>query len=116
MIHTPKVAAQNGLKVTLVDLSQPMIDKAKKSIEKNLERVGKKAFKDDEVKIKNFVTESAARISTTTNVEEAAKDTDLVIEAIIEKLSEKQKLFSSIDSVSSQIISSFNFQINIPPI
>lgn len=88
------------MKVTLVDLSQPMIEKAKKSIEKNLERVGKKTFKDDEVKIKNFVQESSARISTTTSVEEAAKDTDLVIEAIIEKLNEKQKLFSLIDSVS----------------
>lgn len=77
-----------------------MIEKAKKSIEKSLERVAKKQFKDDQSKIQSFVNDSSSRITTTTDVLEAAKDTDLVIEAIIEKLTEKQKLFAAIDAVS----------------
>lgn len=99
-MKTSKVAAQNGLKVTLVDLSQPMIEKAKKSIEKSPERVAKKQFKDDQSKIASFVPDSSSRITTTINVEDAVKDTVLVIEAIIEKLNEKQKLFVAIDAVS----------------
>lgn len=90
--------------MTLVDIDQTFIDKAKKSIEKNLERVGKKQFKDDPSKIANFVKESLARIQGSTNVEEAAKETDLVIEAIVENLEVKQKLFSSLDAVSPKIV------------
>jgi 3-hydroxyacyl-CoA dehydrogenase len=86
--------------VTLVDLDAALIEKAKKSIQKNLERVAKKHFKDDEAKAGDFVTQSLARLSGSTNVEETVKDTDLVIEAIVENLSVKQKLFSSLDAVS----------------
>jgi 3-hydroxyacyl-CoA dehydrogenase len=89
--------------VTLVELDPSLIEKAKKSIEKNLERVAKKQFKDDAPKIAAFVQESLSRISGSTNIQETAKDTDIVIEAIVEKLEVKQKLFSSIDGVSVAI-------------
>jgi 3-hydroxyacyl-CoA dehydrogenase len=94
-----QVAAQSGHKVTLVELDPSLIEKAKKSIEKNLERVAKKQYKDDVSKISAFVQESLSRISGSTNIQETAKDTDIVIEAIVEKLEVKQKLFSSIDGV-----------------
>lgn len=84
----------------MVDLDPALIEKAKKSIEKNLERVGKKQFKDDSSKVSGFVKESLARISGSTDILEVVKDTDLVIEAIVENLGVKQKLFSSIDKVS----------------
>lgn len=89
-----------GHKVTMVDLDAKLIDKAQKSIEKSLERVGKKQFKDDETKITGFVKESMARINGSTDLNAVVKDTDLVIEAIVENLQVKQKLFSSIDGVS----------------
>lgn len=97
-----KVAAQSGHNVTLVELDPTLIDKAKKSIAKNLERVAKKQFKDDEAKSSAFVKESLARISGSTDILETAKTTDIVIEAIVENLAVKQKLFSSIDGVSDK--------------
>lgn len=96
------MAAQSGHNVTLVELDPSLIDKAKKSIEKNLERVARKQFKDDGAKISSFVTESMNRISGSTNVQETVKNTDIVIEAIVENLEVKQKLFSSIDSVRDE--------------
>lgn len=86
--------------MTLVDLDAALIEKAKKSIAKNLERVGKKQFKDDAAKVSGFVQESLGRISGSTDILETVKDTDIVIEAIVENLGVKQKLFSSIDGVS----------------
>lgn len=83
----------------MVELDPSLIEKAKKSIEKNLERVAKKQYKDDASKISAFVQEALGRISGSTNIQETAKDTDIVIEAIVEKLEVKQKLFSSIDGV-----------------
>jgi 3-hydroxyacyl-CoA dehydrogenase len=80
-------------------LDAGLIKKAKKSIEKNLERVAKKQFKDDNAKIAAFVQESMARISESTDIKQTAKNTDIVIEAIVEKLEVKQSLFASIDEV-----------------
>jgi len=95
-----QVAAQTGHNVTIVELDSSLIDKAKKSIEKNLERVARKQFKDDGAKISSFVSESLARISGSTDVKETVKNTDIVIEAIVENLEVKQKFFSSIDGVA----------------
>lgn len=93
------MAAQSGFFVTLVDLDVALLQNAEKSIKRNLARVAKKRF-NDERSIENFVQESLARIKTSTNVAEAVKATDLVIEAIVEKLEAKQKLFALIDTVS----------------
>lgn len=98
-----KVAAQNNYNVTLVDLDPTIIEKAKKSIAKNLDRVAKKQFKDDQAAATAFVEGAINRISGSTDVLETAKNTDLVIEAIVEKLEVKQKLFASIDAVSCKV-------------
>lgn len=89
--------------MTLVELDSSLIDKAKKSIEKNLERVAKKQFKDDPAKISAFVAESMGRIQGSTDIKETAKNTDIIIEAIVENLSVKQKFFSSIDDVRESL-------------
>lgn len=96
------MAAASGHKVTMVEVDSALIDKATKSIEKSLERVGKKQFKDEEAKIKDFVQDSMSRISGSTDLSSVVKDTDIVIEAIVENLEIKQKLFASIDGVSSK--------------
>lgn len=96
------MAATTGHKVTLVEVDSKLIDKAQKSIEKSLERVGKKQFKDEETKIKDFVQDSMSRIGGSTDLSSVVKDTDIVIEAIVENLEIKQKLFASIDGVSSK--------------
>jgi 3-hydroxyacyl-CoA dehydrogenase len=86
--------------VTLVDLDPKLIDKARKGIEKSLERVAKKKFKDEESKIAGFIQETMSRIDGSTDLQSVVKDTDIVIEAIVENLEVKQKLFSSIDGVT----------------
>jgi len=95
-----QVAAQTGHIVTLVELNQSLLNAAKQSIEKNLERVAKRQFKDDIAKISAFVSDAMARISGSTDVQESVKNTDIVIEAIVENLELKQKLFSSIDGIA----------------
>jgi 3-hydroxyacyl-CoA dehydrogenase len=46
-----------------------------------------------------FVKETLSRLSTSLDLKEAVKNTDLVVEAVVENLDLKHKLFSSIDSV-----------------
>jgi len=89
------VFAQYGFQVKLVDLSQSAIDKARKTIEKNLERQENKGFIIGDQK------EAALRnISTTTSLDEGAADADLVIEAIFENQEAKLKLFANLDSIA----------------
>ena len=98
----------------MVELDEKLLDKARKGIEKSLERVGKKQFKDEESKITGFVKESMDRISGSTDLSTVVKDTDIVIEAIVENLEVKQKLFSSIDGVRIRLrIFKINFIIII---
>lgn len=68
-----------------------------------MDRVAKKQFKDDQAAATAFVEGAINRISGSTDVLETAKNTDLVIEAIVEKLEVKQKLFASIDAVSRKV-------------
>lgn len=84
--------------MTIVDLNPDILQKSQKSIENNLKRVAKKLHKDDVAKIDSFVKESLNRIKVSTKVEDGA-DSDLIIEAIVEKLDVKQQLFSKLDEV-----------------
>jgi len=89
------VFAQNGYKVTLIDIKQEFLDKAISTIEKNMQRqVKKEVITEDQMK------ESLTRITTSTN-EKDAEGSQLVIEAIIEELDPKLKLFKKIDSIAA---------------
>ncbi|CAB3380553.1 Hypothetical predicted protein [Cloeon dipterum] len=95
-----QVAAQAGQKVTLVDVNEKVLGKAKDSIAANLGRVAKKKFKDAPADGEKFVAGALANLSTNTDACEAAKSADLVLEAIVEDLKVKHKLFSSLDAVA----------------
>ncbi|NEU33254.1 3-hydroxybutyryl-CoA dehydrogenase, partial [bacterium LRH843] len=92
-----QVAAQSGHNVTLVDLNEQVLQKSKGSIEKSLQRVAKKMYKDQEAEAKKFITDSVSRISVSSDLKDVVKNTDLVVEAIVEKMEVKHKLFSEID-------------------
>ncbi|XP_038222557.1 probable 3-hydroxyacyl-CoA dehydrogenase B0272.3 [Zerene cesonia] len=96
-----QVSAQAGQNVTLVDLSPDILQKSQKSIENNLRRVAKKIHKDDASKIDNYVKESFDRIKVSTKVEDGL-NSDLIIEAIVEKLDIKQQLFNKLDELAPQ--------------
>ncbi|KAG6451112.1 hydroxyacyl-coenzyme A dehydrogenase, mitochondrial [Manduca sexta] len=95
-----QVSAQAGQNVTLVDVSSDVLAKAQKSIGTNLGRVAKKVYKDNPAEGEKFVAESLGRIKTLTDPAEAAKSADLVVEAIVENMEVKHKLFKQLDGVA----------------
>jgi len=88
-----QVAAQAGCHVTVREVSAQFLDKGLQSIEKNLARLVEKgtlsAAERDQVR---------GRLRGTTNVEDL-KDSDLIIEAIIEQLPAKRELWSALDTM-----------------
>lgn len=86
--------------MTLVEVNEDLLKKAQASINNNLSRVAKKLFKDKPADGEKFVKDAMSRLSGTTSATEAVKDTDLVVEAIIEKIDLKHKLFKALDEVA----------------
>ncbi|PNF25115.1 Hydroxyacyl-coenzyme A dehydrogenase, mitochondrial [Cryptotermes secundus] len=95
-----QVAAQTGHRVTVVEVNENAIEKAKNGIQNSLQRVAKKLYKDKPADAETFVKETLSRLHTSLDLKDAVKDTDLVVEAIVENLDLKHKLFSTIDSVA----------------
>jgi len=82
-----------GYEVWMVDISDELVRKGFRSIEDRLERffVAKGKLTPEEKK--NIVN----RIKGSTSIEEASKGADLVIEAVIEKMSLKKEIFKKLD-------------------
>ncbi|KAI8894019.1 short chain 3-hydroxyacyl-CoA dehydrogenase mitochondrial precursor [Globomyces pollinis-pini] len=93
-----QVAAQSGYKVTMCDTSDAAISNGKNIITKSLARVAKKKYPDDPEGANSFIQSVFKNIETSTDPNNAVKKTDLVIEAIVENLAVKQKLFKSLDA------------------
>ncbi|CAE6521180.1 unnamed protein product [Rhizoctonia solani] len=92
-----QVAAQNGFKVTLCDITPQALENGIKIIRASLGRIAKKAHPDSPEQQKSLVEDVVSTITTTTDPQEAVKQADLVVEAIVENLEVKRKLFSSLD-------------------
>jgi 3-hydroxybutyryl-CoA dehydrogenase len=88
-----QVTAQAGLQTLVREVSQELVDKGLKGIEKNLARLVEKGALTEPAK-----TEIRGRLRGVTSLDEL-KDCDLVIEAIIEQLPAKRELFSTLDSL-----------------
>lgn len=96
-----QVVAAAGYNVTLTEVSQQLAEQSKKSVMKSAERVARKKFAKDEKLREKYVQDTMARINTSFNYEESVKNADLVIEAIVENLEAKHKLFALIDKVKN---------------
>lgn len=92
-----QVSAQSKLNVVLADSSDDALQKAQKGIHSSLARVAKKKFADDASAQSQFVEGTTRFIKTTTNIDDAVKDADLVIEAIVENIDIKRKLFAQLE-------------------
>lgn len=90
-----QLCATNGYNVSLVDVSDEILQKAKDGIQKNLERfyVAKNKITSEEAE--NIL----GRINLNANRDEAVKGVQMVIEAVFEDMSMKQQLFSDIESI-----------------
>ncbi len=89
--------AQTGFKVDLVDLKQENLDKALQIITKNLDRIVAKGNLTEEQK-----AETLGNISTFTNIEDCAKNADLIVEAATENLDLKLKIFKQMDELTPE--------------
>lgn len=88
-----QVAATAGYKVTLVDISDELVEKGLSGIEKSLSRIVEKGA------ISAAQKESAiARLHGATKLEEAA-GADIVIEAIVENLQVKRDTYARLDAL-----------------
>ena len=87
------VAAQAGRQVTLVDISDEILERALGTIDKNLGRQVKK-----ETITQEQADETKARITTTTDLT-AAAGADLVVEAVLERFEVKAELWGQLVGV-----------------
>lgn len=91
------VCALAGYTVTLQDIDNESLEKAKRSLIGHMEnRVKKGRLSQDEV------NDAFDRLNFESSLEAAVKGTDFVIEAIIELLDEKRKLFSQLDQLTDE--------------
>ncbi|KJS73506.1 MAG: 3-hydroxyacyl-CoA dehydrogenase [Desulfotomaculum sp. BICA1-6] len=87
-------AALAGYKVVCTDINQEILQQAENFVDTYLpQRVTKGKLTEDESKA------ARARVSFTSDLKEAAQDADLVIEAVIEKLELKRKIFADLDKI-----------------
>ncbi|HXG93468.1 MAG TPA: 3-hydroxyacyl-CoA dehydrogenase family protein [Blastocatellia bacterium] len=89
-----QVAAQAAFDVALEDVSDELVQRGLARIEDNLKKgVERGKVTDEEMRA------ALSRIRRTTDVADAAATADLVIEAVVERLDAKQKLFGELDRV-----------------
>ncbi|MEN6391555.1 MAG: 3-hydroxyacyl-CoA dehydrogenase NAD-binding domain-containing protein [Syntrophomonas sp.] len=86
-----QVSAEAGLSVVLVDLDASIIEKAVKGITKSWQKAVEKGKLDEAAK-----AQRTASIKTGTSISEFA-DCDVVIEAIVENMDVKKKVFGQLD-------------------
>lgn len=86
------VFAQFGYEVNLIDVSQDALDRALKTIDKNLERQVSKEKITAEDK-----TATLSRITTVTDLSKGVADRELVVEAATENVDLKLKIFKQMD-------------------
>lgn len=92
-----QVCAQSGYDVTLHDVKDEAVEKGLAGIERLLSRnVEKERMTEDEKQ------EVLNRIAKSTNLETAAKDVDIVIEAVIENVDIKKDIFRQLDKYTPE--------------
>lgn len=87
--------AQTGFNVNLVDVSTESLEKGLKTISANLDRIIAKGHLTEEEKAKTL-----HNIGTFTQLEDAARDADLIVEAATENLELKLKIFKQMDDIA----------------
>jgi 3-hydroxybutyryl-CoA dehydrogenase len=89
-----QVFAQGGYPVCLHDVRDEILEKAKRLMASNM-----KTMEEMGLLKKGEPAAALGRVQTTTRLEEAGKNADFVIEAIVEEAEPKKKLFAELDRV-----------------
>jgi 3-hydroxybutyryl-CoA dehydrogenase len=105
--------AQNGYRVTLVDIDASTLDRAMGVIGKNLDRQIKKELISEQQK-----EQTLGRITPTTDLAKGVSQADLVVEAVSENLELKTAIFEQLDKQAPEscILASNTSSISITKI
>ena len=87
-----QVAATAGLDVSILEVEQKFLDKGFAGIDRSLAKFAEKGT------IKETPQAIRARLKGTTNMQDLA-DCDIVIEAVIENVAEKKKMYAALDGM-----------------
>jgi 3-hydroxybutyryl-CoA dehydrogenase len=89
-----QVAAQNGIEALIYDTFPGALDRAKANIEKSLQKLSDKAL------IQEKVSDISARLRYSAQIADVkSQAADIVIEAIVENLEAKEKIFRELDAL-----------------
>lgn len=110
-----QVAAQAGNQVTLVEVNDAALQTGLGRIKTSLQRLTKKMPKEEGEKLIDL---TLSRIKGSSKVEDSVGQSDLVIEAIVENMDIKHKLFTSVDKIApaSAILASNTSSLSITEI
>jgi len=90
-----QLLAMSGIEVTMVDINDDILQKAKEKIKWSLDKFAeKKRIRQEDAQA------ALARVSTTTSYEQACRDIDFAIEASPENIELKKTVFSKLDQLS----------------
>ena len=87
-----QVSATAGFDVTVLEVEQKFLDKGFAGIEKSLAKFAEKGT------LKETPQAVRARLKGTTNMKDLA-DCDIVVEAVIENIAEKKKMYAALDDI-----------------
>jgi enoyl-CoA hydratase/3-hydroxyacyl-CoA dehydrogenase len=92
-----QLMAMTGVDVTLVDVNDEILDKARENVQWSVQKLVQKGkvSKDD-------ADNAMAHLHTTTKLNHACENADLIIEAIPENLEIKKKLFAQVDKLAPE--------------
>jgi 3-hydroxybutyryl-CoA dehydrogenase len=90
-----QVAATAGFDVTVLEVDQKYLDQGFAGMEKSLAKFGEKGL------IQETPQAVRARLKGTTKMQDLA-DCDIIIEAVIENVDEKKKLYAALDGIVKQ--------------
>jgi len=93
-------AASGHYSVTVLDLNPDVLQKSRAGIEKSVRRMALKKHQSDAALADKDVEQVMSKVEFTTNMADAADNTDLVIEAIVENMDVKKKVWADWDKAA----------------
>lgn len=93
-------AASGHYSVTVLDLNPDVLQKSRAGIEKSVRRMALKKHQQDAALADKDVEQVMSKVEFTTNMADAADNTDLVIEAIVENMDVKKKVWADWDKAA----------------
>ena len=94
-----QVLAMCGIETRLYDIAPAVLEKARTKVQANLDKGVDKGKVEASLR-----DESLARFSTTTDLDQAVVDVDLVVEAVPEKIALKQELFARLGELGPDVL------------